>query len=81
MDGRDVGGGVVLLGIVEVEDDVLPLVIFPAVILPLAVAVLFPDVVFCVNVDNVVKFSGAITLAANTGAAIKPNLKVFCIGC
>lgn len=81
MDGRDVGGGVVLLGIAEVEDVVLPLVIFPALILPLAVAVLFPDVAFCANVDNVVKFSAAITLAANTAAAIKPNLIVFCIGC
>jgi hypothetical protein len=81
VDGRDVGGGVVLLGIAEVEDVVLPLVIFPALILPLAVAVLFPDVAFCANVDNVVKFSAIITLAANTAAAIKPNLKVFCIRC
>lgn len=62
MDGRDVGGGVVLLGIAEVEVVVLPFVIFTAVILPLAVAVLFPDVAFCANVDKVVKFSAAITL-------------------
>ncbi len=31
MDGGDVGGDVVLLGIAEDEDVVLPLVIFPAV--------------------------------------------------
>lgn len=79
MDGGDVGGDVVLLGIAEDEDVVLPFVIFPAVILPLALAVLFPDVVFCANVDIVVKFSAAITLAASTAATIKPNLKVFCI--
>jgi len=80
-DAADAGGDVVLLGIAEEEDVVLPLVIFPAVILPLAVAVLFPDVAFCANVDIVAKFSVVITLAANTAEAIKPNLKVFCIAC
>jgi len=54
VDGGDVVGDVVLLGIAEDEDVVLPLVIFPAVILPLALAVLFPDVVFCANVDMII---------------------------
>ena len=47
---------VVLLGIAEDEDVVLPPVILPPVILPAAV-VLFPDVAFCANVDIVLKFS------------------------
>jgi hypothetical protein len=72
---------VVLLGIAEDEDVVLPPVILPLVVLPAAV-VLFPDVAFCANVDIVVKFSAAIILTATMAATIKPpNLRVFFIAC
>jgi hypothetical protein len=72
---------VVLLGIAEDEDVVLPPVILPPVILPAAV-VLFPDVAFCANVDIVLKFSAAIILAATMATTIKPpNLRFFCITC
>jgi hypothetical protein len=68
---------VVLLGIAEDEDVVLP----PPVVLPAAL-VLFPDVAFCANVDIVVKFSAAIILTATMAATIKPpNLRVFFIAC
>jgi hypothetical protein len=67
---------VVLLGIAEDEDVVLPPVVLPAAL------VLFPDVAFCANVDFVVKFSAAIILMASMAAMIKPpNLRVFFIAC
>src|SRR2546426_4773699 len=65
----------------EDEDVVFPPVILPLVVLP-PVAVLFPDVAFCANVDTVVKFSAAIILTATMAATIKPpNLRVFSIEC
>jgi hypothetical protein len=72
---------VVLLGIAEDEDVVLPPVVLPLVVFPAAV-VLFPDVAFCANVDFVVKFSAATILMANMAVMIKPpNLRVFFIAC
>ena len=44
--------GVILLGIAEDEDVVLPPVVLPAAL------VLFTDVAFCANVEIVVKLSG-----------------------
>jgi hypothetical protein len=65
---------VVLLGIAEDEDVVLPPVVLPAAL------VLFTDVAFCANIEIVVKFSAAIILTATMAATIKPpNLRVFSI--